>query len=211
MRNACLLAITLLLFTITVPSTTVAQDHPLGLQWGTSVGEHYVYDFRVVAHVNLNCRIEVEVTALREIPAYPDILDFETILSSGVAFYTNGSVLDWNDQPPFKVIPVGNWSYVSSIYEDCYGTSPNFEIINTTTSWGFSYGDLEFQQKVVFNKVSGVMVSYHQEHRDVNGDLISLRELSPPSDIPVILVIGTSVLLAIVIVWYFRGRKLKTS
>jgi hypothetical protein len=208
MRKICLFAITLVLFTLASPSTTVAQEHPLGLQWGTSVGEHYAYNYRVVGHINLNRRIVIEVTALREIPANPDALDFEITLSSGIAFYTNGSSLSWFDQPPFRVLPIGNWSYVSWAYEDYYGCLRNYKTINTTTSWGFSHGGSEYQQKEVFDKSTGVIESYYFEHRDETGALISLLELAPPSDASIILIIGGAVFFVFVIVWLNRRRKL---
>ena len=164
MKKLLALILTLTLF-LSVPFVAAVNDS--GLEWGIEEGDtlHFTITY---ADYNYSMSVESIYMDVTDVPTIPDHIDNMSALipATGILYFDNGSKV--ND--PIQTIggmaaamPIGNWSYLTSLVEDYTFTAGSIEVHENYTHWGYEMTAAGADSQFYVYKVDGSVAYLYME------------------------------------------------
>lgn len=166
-----LLVFALISMFLTAPAIAASSE---GLDWGVQVDDEFTYRFTIEdpeMSEDFDEAVNVSVTVVppmsAEVPDWSDIPEVTVDI-----YYANGTA------PGLEllmligiiyaggqfVVPIGNFTHLSALFENYTYYTENTTIINTTSEWGASYFDIDGDERLdvsaTYLKSDGMLARY---------------------------------------------------
>ncbi len=165
------IALALLSMFITTPAMAASNE---GLEWGVEVDDEFTYRFTITdpeSEDTFDEGVNITVEAVPSMPA--DVFLWDDIPEVDLdIFYTNGTAVGLEllvllgilYAGGHFVVPIGNFTHLSTLLEGYTLFTENTTIINTSSEWGASYhaemDDERMEVRTTYLKSDGVLARY---------------------------------------------------
>ncbi len=184
MKKYIALVLILVLF-LSVPFVSAATSD--GLEWGINEGDQLNFIFSYEDY-NVSIKDESVYIEVSELPTIPDHINelTELVPAFGYVYFANGTSVNETLLTVGGLVaamPIGNWSYLTSLVSEYDPPSGSVTVIDNATCWGYELDAPGASTEFTVYKIDGSVGYYYMQAGFVTTLLIEVELIrtDPPT------------------------------